>query len=93
MGRVGDSIDDATAPLRQGLEKVDDSVRNAVGNLGDRTRNLVDELGRPFQPRSNPAGRTGAVGADPNNPAAPTWNGDAAAGGAARRRREPPSRV
>jgi hypothetical protein len=77
MGRVGDSIDNATAPLRRGLEKVDDNLRNAVGNLGDRTRNLVDELGRPFQPRSNAADNRAPLGADANNPNAPAWNGNA----------------
>jgi hypothetical protein len=81
MARVGETIDSATAPLRQGLQRAGESIQSTAGNLGDRTRNLVDELGKPFQPRTTRPESAGAAvgGSNPNITSAPAWNGAPAA--------------
>jgi hypothetical protein len=53
--RAGDEMQRAVAPvvdpLKQRLEQADSQVRGAVGNLGERTKSLVNELQQPFNPQ------------------------------------------
>ena len=75
----------AAQPLREGVERIDDRLRDAARNLGGRTRQIFDTLGRPINTladrqysilhgRSSPYRRDGNyAGAD----------GQAVAGGAA----------
>jgi hypothetical protein len=84
VGRFGDEMQRAVAPVvapvREGLEQVDSEVRGAVGNLGERTKSLVDELRQPFnpQPQLSPDSRVPAV-AGAGAEGAQAWNQGSAA--------------
>ncbi|MBA3480488.1 MAG: hypothetical protein H0T51_01620 [Pirellulales bacterium] len=77
--RAGEEMQRAVAPvvdpLKQGLEQVDSQVRGAVGNLGDRTKSLVNELQQPFNPQPRlPADSRVPAAAAAGAEAAQTWN-------------------
>lgn len=80
MSSVEQGLQQAVAPVQEGLEKVDSQIRSAVGDLGQRTQSIVDELRQPFKtPAAAPtaAPTAAATGAAPAG--ATAWNGGAAA--------------
>ncbi|MBA3480315.1 MAG: hypothetical protein H0T51_00735 [Pirellulales bacterium] len=77
--RAGDEMQRAVAPvvdpLKQGMEQVDSQVRGAVGNLGDRTKSLVNELQQPFNPQPRlPADSRPSASVAADAEAARSWN-------------------
>ncbi len=78
--RVSQEMQRAVAPVTNGLEKIDSQVRGAVGDLGQRTRGIVDELREPFNPQPPlPADARPTAGAAARAETAQAWNQDAAA--------------
>jgi hypothetical protein len=71
LAKVGDRIQEATEPVRQGLEKMDDRVRSAAEKFGSRTQELVGELTNPGAARQGQRLPAGA------NLSAPEWNANA----------------
>jgi hypothetical protein len=88
--RLGQEFQNAAAPIQDGVDRLGNSVRTAADNLGDRTGQLLDDLGRPLRggllnpgseptaipPQYDPAqyDPTRAAGAPPTA----DWNGGAA---------------
>jgi hypothetical protein len=72
LSRLGENLQQAAGqPLRQGLEKADERLRNAGDKIGSRTRELVDNLSKPFNgSQAAPPVATSAQGAEQwNSPA------------------------
>ena len=99
MARIGDTIQNATAPVREGVDRLNTGVRNAADDLGGRTRQMVDELSRPF------TGQNAAAAPDYRQSAAATtaagstaatggsnWNDPAATVGTAPAAQQPAGR-
>lgn len=89
LQRVGAGIQEATEPIRDGLGRIDDGVRNAADRLGDQTRGVLDQLlpNRPAKiighaDNADPPQASTAAPAAPPASEAPGWNGGAAAAGA-----------
>lgn len=84
--QVGQSVENAAQPIRDGLNQMDDRVRSAFDRVGDSVKQTFDDLGRPLrgepaaQPATNwnPPPATAAAGA--TLPAAAAGTGAAAAG-------------
>jgi hypothetical protein len=84
--RLGDGLKQAAQPLREGLAdgvgRVDQRVRNAAGNLGDRTKELFNDLEKPFAAATGgPAGNAqwngaGATPADNRGAQDEAWNAE-----------------
>jgi hypothetical protein len=94
LSRLGENLQQAAGqPLRQGLEKADERLRNAGDKAISRTRELVDNLSKPFNgsqaapPAANsaqgmeqwnpPAGSAASTAANSNG-SMMNWNGSSA---------------
>jgi hypothetical protein len=81
--RVNDGFQQATAPLQEGINQFGDQIRSAAGDLGDRTNQMLDDLGLPPRRASVPgAAGSGAAPLSTTSPLAPggTWNAGAGDG-------------
>jgi hypothetical protein len=81
LAQVGDGLQSATQPIRDGLSQVDESVRSAFGKVNDGAKQLFDELGRPIRGQA-PAAAAGEWNAPPATTAS-TPGGAASPGGTA----------
>lgn len=80
--RLGDGLQNAAAPIQQGFDRVGQKMRDAADRLGDRTGQLLDELGRPLRDSGlAPSGSASAAGTPPASDATlpQAWNGGEAA--------------
>jgi len=75
FGKMGDGLDRFTQPLRNGMESVDNQVRNAASDLQEKTKKLANELTQPLTGGTtwNGAAPTAAPTTAPSLPA-PPWN-------------------
>jgi hypothetical protein len=83
LERVTQGLQQAAQPLRDGLDQVDDRLKSAGEKLGSRTRELVDDLTKPFGGQQSPAlsqdPRVTGNGSSVNDGAVQQWNNDATA--------------
>lgn len=65
IDRLGQSIDRAVEPVRDGLQRVDDHLRSTAADVGDRSREFLDQLGRPLADGSVASSQGSAFTANP----------------------------